>query len=115
MADGVGGLGRGQQRLARYAARPEAVAPHPVALDHGDAQPEGGRELGRHHASRAHPHDGQVITTGQSLSHVRSIGPIAPGGKARGLLSTPEGVRLGERALGGAAVEHTFPGGRSFA
>ena len=60
----VGHLRGGQQRLAGHAAGPETVAAHPVPLDHGDPEVEGGGELGGDHAPRAHTHDHEVVPVG---------------------------------------------------
>ena len=70
----VGDLARGEERLARDAARPEAVAADPAALGDGDLEVERGGELGRHHAARAHADDDEVVPICHSYPPGRACG-----------------------------------------
>jgi hypothetical protein len=54
-------LRRGQQRLARHAAGPQAIAADAAALRHRDLEVESGGELGRHHPPGTHPDDHEVV------------------------------------------------------
>ena len=70
---GVGRLGRGEEGLARDAARPQAVAADPAPLDHGHPQADGGRELGSDHPARTHTDDDEVVAR-----HIPNKPPCAP-------------------------------------
>ena len=84
----VGDLARGEQRLARHAAGPEAVAADPAPLGHRHLEVEGGGELGRHHArpspSRRSPgRSGQPWRVPAPRRAARSAVAFAPGTRSR--------------------------------
>ena len=64
--------GRGEQRLGRHAAGPQAVAADAVALDDGDLEVERRGELGGHHAARAHADDDQVVAHPSAPDPIRT-------------------------------------------
>ncbi len=58
---GLGGVRGGEQRLARNAARVEAIPAHPAALDQRDPQTEPGGHGGDREAGRTGADDGQIV------------------------------------------------------